>query len=73
METTGGDNDDLGEKRDPVKEYRKKLVNFGLHQIENEPTEIYGEGFREAQAAVALFGLRQTLDHVQLTGNLPEG
>eukprot|EP00271_Cylindrocystis_brebissonii_P015758 TRINITY_DN3875_c0_g1_i1.p1 TRINITY_DN3875_c0_g1~~TRINITY_DN3875_c0_g1_i1.p1 ORF type:complete len:628 (+),score=134.62 TRINITY_DN3875_c0_g1_i1:571-2454(+) len=51
--------------------YPERFVEFCLHQIATDPSPVYGEGFRLAHAAVLHFGLRQTLDHVQLTSNLP--
>ncbi|XP_038710828.1 protein DA1-related 2-like isoform X2 [Tripterygium wilfordii] len=49
----------------------KKLGGFFMHQIANDASPAYGEGFRTANAAVSKYGLRRTLDHIHMTGNLP--
>ncbi|XP_042475694.1 protein DA1-related 2-like isoform X2 [Macadamia integrifolia] len=49
----------------------KKLGEFFMHQIAQDKSTAYGEGFRAANAAVNRYGLRSTLEHIRLTGNLP--
>ncbi|RWW77582.1 hypothetical protein BHE74_00014245 [Ensete ventricosum] len=50
----------------------KKLGEFFMHQIAQDTSPAYGEGFRAANAAVNKYGLRRTLEHIRLTkGNLP--
>ncbi|GMH26804.1 hypothetical protein Nepgr_028647 [Nepenthes gracilis] len=48
-----------------------KLGAFFMHQIANDTSPAYGEGFRAANAAVNKYGLRRTLDHMHLTGSFP--
>jgi len=48
----------------------KRLGEFFLHQIETDSSPIYGDGFRAASAAVAKYGLPQTLHHLRQTGEL---
>ncbi|XP_076904784.1 protein DA1-related 2-like [Bidens hawaiensis] len=48
-----------------------KLGEFFKHQIANDSTPAYGGGFRAANAAVNMYGLRRTLDHILLTGSFP--
>ncbi|KAL8210710.1 hypothetical protein R6Q57_005147 [Mikania cordata] len=48
-----------------------KLGEFFMHQIANDASPAYGGGFRAANAAVNRYGLRSTLDHIQLTGSFP--
>ncbi|XP_020086976.1 protein DA1-related 2 isoform X3 [Ananas comosus] len=49
----------------------KKLGEFFMHQIANDTSSAYGEGFRAANAAVNKYGLRSTLDHIRITGHFP--
>ncbi|KAJ0987835.1 hypothetical protein J5N97_006191 [Dioscorea zingiberensis] len=49
----------------------KELGKFFMHQIANDVSVAYGEGFRAANEAVNKYGLRQTLDHIHSTGHLP--
>ncbi|KAK3231313.1 hypothetical protein Dsin_003194 [Dipteronia sinensis] len=49
----------------------KKLGEFFMHQIAHDASPAYGGGFRAANAAVNKYGLRQTLEHIRLTGNFP--
>ncbi|KAH7657031.1 Protein DA1-like protein [Dioscorea alata] len=49
----------------------KELGKFFLHQIANDVSSAYGEGFRAANKAVNKHGLRKTLEHIRLTGTLP--
>ncbi|XP_038891050.1 protein DA1-related 2 isoform X4 [Benincasa hispida] len=48
-----------------------KLGEFFMHQIANDASAAYGEGFRAANAAVNKYGLRRTLDHIFMTGSFP--
>ncbi|XP_047091896.1 protein DA1-related 1-like isoform X2 [Lolium rigidum] len=56
-----------GEKTD----FEKKLGEFFKHQIESDPSAIYGDGFRAGMKAVESYGLRGTLDHIKRTGFFP--
>lgn len=66
----------LGEQRgspavraDPRQE---RLLGFLEWSQGANPDPVYGGGFRAAHRAVGRFGLRAVLDHVRLTGALPE-
>ncbi|KAJ0732428.1 putative transcription factor interactor and regulator LIM family [Helianthus annuus] len=48
-----------------------KLGEFFMHQIAHDASPAYGGGFRSANAAVNMYGLRRTLDHIRLTGSFP--
>ncbi|KAA3481891.1 Protein DA1-related 2-like protein [Gossypium australe] len=48
-----------------------KLGEFFIHQIAHDASPAYGGGFRAANAAVNKYGLRQTLDHIRMTGEFP--
>ncbi|KAK1409427.1 hypothetical protein QVD17_35953 [Tagetes erecta] len=48
-----------------------KLGEFFMHQIAHDASAAYGGGFRAANAAVNMYGLRRTLDHIRLTGSFP--
>ncbi|KAJ8443185.1 hypothetical protein Cgig2_005736 [Carnegiea gigantea] len=58
-------------KKGRTSEVEKKLGEFFLHQIANDASPAYGEGFRAANAAVNKYGLRSTLHHIHLTGYFP--
>ncbi|XP_043698817.1 protein DA1-related 2-like isoform X2 [Telopea speciosissima] len=58
-------------KKGSKSEVEKKLGEFFMHQIAQDTSTAYGEGFRAANAAVNRYGLRSTLDHIRLTGNFP--
>lgn len=49
-----------------------KLGEFFMHQIAHDPSPAYGGGYRAAMTAVNNYGLRRTLDHIRLTGTVPE-
>ncbi|XP_051120018.1 protein DA1-related 2-like [Andrographis paniculata] len=49
-----------------------KLGEFFLQQIEHDTSPAYGGGYRAAMAAVNLYGLRSTLNHIRHTGMFPE-
>uniref|UniRef100_A0A0D9VSC4 LIM zinc-binding domain-containing protein n=2 Tax=Leersia perrieri TaxID=77586 RepID=A0A0D9VSC4_9ORYZ len=58
-------------KKGGISHTEKKLGEFFLHQIANDTSTAYGDGFRTAYAAVNKYGLRQTLNHIRLTGGFP--
>ncbi|KAL9246008.1 hypothetical protein vseg_019593 [Gypsophila vaccaria] len=58
-------------KKGKRSEFEKKLGDFFKNQIESDPSATYGEGFRMGNQAVIKYGLRRTLDHMQLTGFFP--
>ncbi|KAL9260072.1 DA1-like protein [Drosera capensis] len=51
--------------------FETKLGKFFKSQIESDISPVYGDGFRAANHAVLKFGLRRTLDHLQMTGSVP--
>ncbi|XP_071739420.1 protein DA1-related 1-like [Rutidosis leptorrhynchoides] len=51
--------------------FEKQLGEFFKHQIESDTSAAYGDGFRDGNKAVLKYGLRTTLDHIQLTGRFP--
>ncbi|KAI3427902.1 LIM zinc-binding domain-containing protein [Psidium guajava] len=58
-------------KKGAKSDVEKKLGEFFMHQIVNDASSAYGEGFRAANAAVNKYGLRRTLDHIKITGLFP--
>ncbi|KAL9357058.1 hypothetical protein Peur_050311 [Populus x canadensis] len=58
-------------KKGPRSDFEKKLGEFFKHQIESDTSPAYGEGFRIGNQAVLKYGLRRTLDHIQMTGTFP--
>lgn len=52
-------------------EVTERLAEFFLHEIEMNPTAVYGAGFRAGHAAVVKFGLETVLEHVRMTGMFP--
>ncbi|KAK8950129.1 Protein DA1-related 2 [Platanthera guangdongensis] len=58
-------------KKGGKSEIEKKLGGFFMHQIANDISPAYGEGFRAAHVAVNRYGLRRTLDHIRHTGKFP--
>ncbi|XP_022751352.1 protein DA1-related 1-like [Durio zibethinus] len=52
-------------------DFEKKLGGFFKHQIESEPSLVYGEGFRQGNRAVNTYDLRSTLDHIRKTRSFP--
>ncbi|XP_042510516.1 protein DA1-related 2-like isoform X2 [Macadamia integrifolia] len=58
-------------KKGRKSDVENKLGEFFMHQIAQDTSTAYGEGFRAANAAVNRYGLRRTLDHIRLTGNVP--
>jgi len=58
-------------KKGERSDFEKKLGEFFKHQIESDSSSAYGDGFRQGNQAVLKHGLRQTLDHIRLTGTFP--
>ncbi|OMO56820.1 Zinc finger, LIM-type [Corchorus capsularis] len=58
-------------KKGKRSDFEKKLGGFFKHQIESDSSTVYGEGFRQGNKAVTKYGLRRTLDHIQMTGSFP--
>uniref|UniRef100_A0A453IEW7 LIM zinc-binding domain-containing protein n=1 Tax=Aegilops tauschii subsp. strangulata TaxID=200361 RepID=A0A453IEW7_AEGTS len=58
-------------KKGGISHTEKKLGEFFMHQIANDTSTAYGDGFRTAYKAVNKYGLRQTLNHIRLTGGFP--
>ena len=58
-------------KKGKGSQFERKLGEFFKHQIESDLSATYGEGFRKGNQAVTKYGLRRTLDHMQLTGTFP--
>lgn len=60
-----------GLKKGPRSQYERKLGEFFKHQIESDASPVYGDGFRAGRLAVHKYGLRKTLEHIQMTGRFP--
>ncbi|KAH9663315.1 protein DA1-related 1 [Citrus sinensis] len=58
-------------KKGKRSDFEKDLGKFFKHQIESDTSSAYGDGFREGSKAVNKYGLRRTLDHIQMTGSFP--
>lgn len=58
-------------KKGKRSDFEKKLGEFFKHQIEADTSSAYGEGFRLGNEAVLKYGLKSTLDHIQMTGSFP--
>ncbi|XLS57047.1 hypothetical protein HN51_006802 [Arachis hypogaea] len=58
-------------KKGKRSDFEKKLGEFFKHQIEADTSSAYGKGFRLGNEAVLKYGLRSTLDHIQMTGSFP--
>lgn len=58
-------------RRKTMSKFERKLGEFFKHQIESDMSPVYGDGFRAGQMAVHKYGLRSTLDHIQMTGTFP--
>ena len=54
-----------------MSKFERKLGELFKHQIESDMSPVYGDGFRAGQMAVNKYGLRSTLDHIQMTGTFP--
>ncbi|KQK14111.1 hypothetical protein BRADI_1g14360v3 [Brachypodium distachyon] len=61
----------LTSKKGAKTDFEKKLGEFFKHQVETDPSTVYGDGFRAGIRAVERYGLRSTLDHIKLTGSFP--
>ncbi|XP_022962340.1 protein DA1-like [Cucurbita moschata] len=57
--------------RKTMSKFERKLGELFKHQIESDMSPVYGDGFRAGQMAVNKYGLRSTLDHIQMTGTFP--
>ncbi|XP_057819323.1 LIM domain-containing protein HDR3 isoform X1 [Cryptomeria japonica] len=69
--TSSGASSSSSSKKGGKSQMEKKLGDFFLHQIANDSSPAYGEGFRRGNAAMVQYGLRRTLDHIRLTGFFP--
>ncbi|PRQ26972.1 putative transcription factor interactor and regulator LIM family [Rosa chinensis] len=58
-------------KKGTRSQFEKKIGEFFKHQIEVDISPVYGDGYRAGQQAVNKYGLRRTLDHIQMTGTFP--
>ncbi|KAI4385202.1 hypothetical protein MLD38_003255 [Melastoma candidum] len=58
-------------KKGKRSDFERLLGEFFKHQIETDPSPVYGQGFRIGNQAVLKFGLRRTLDHIKFTGFFP--
>ncbi|CAL0331838.1 unnamed protein product [Lupinus luteus] len=58
-------------KKGKRSDFDKKLGDFFKHQIESDASSAYGDGFRLGNQAVLKYGLKRTLDHIQMTGCFP--
>ena len=47
------------------------MAGFVANQIRTDPTEVYGDGLRDALAAYQKHGLAAVFGHVKQTGELP--
>ncbi|XP_056168724.1 protein DA1-related 1-like isoform X2 [Syzygium oleosum] len=52
-------------------DFEKQLGEFFKNQIESDTSMAYGEGFRLANKSVEKYGLKRTLDHIQMRGSFP--
>lgn len=52
---------------------QERLGKFYLHQIANDTSPIYGNGFRRGLKAVNYHGLVRVLEHLRMTANFPPG
>ncbi|GAB4818982.1 hypothetical protein N2152v2_006028 [Parachlorella kessleri] len=60
------------EKQHPKEgSYEERLASFLANQIRTDPSEVYGEGFRDALEAFQRFGLQTLLAHLRQAGRLP--
>jgi hypothetical protein len=56
---------------DATQAQERRLADFFLHQVRNDPTAVYGGGFRAAHAAYRAWGLQKLIAHVRQTGQFP--
>ncbi|KAH9324486.1 hypothetical protein KI387_004664, partial [Taxus chinensis] len=69
--TSSGASSSSSSKKCGKSQLEKKIGEFFMHQIANDSSPAYGEGFRAGNAAMIQYGLRPTLDHIRLTGTFP--
>lgn len=58
-------------KKGKRSDFEKKLGEYFKHQVEADTSSAYGDGFRLGNQAVLKYGLKRTLDHIQMTGSFP--
>lgn len=58
-------------KKSARHQYERKLGEFFKHQIESDASPVYGDGFRAGNQAVLKYGLKNTLEHIRMTGTFP--
>ncbi|PPR94188.1 hypothetical protein GOBAR_AA26482 [Gossypium barbadense] len=58
-------------KKGKRSQLERKLGEFFKHQIESDASPVYGDGFRAGHQAVYKYGLRNTLEHIRMTGRFP--
>lgn len=58
-------------KNGKYSDFEIQLGKFLMHKIKTEPLVAYGEGFKLGNKAVEKHGLKETLDHIRLTGTYP--
>ncbi|XP_010533250.1 PREDICTED: protein DA1 isoform X2 [Tarenaya hassleriana] len=58
-------------KKGPRSHFERKLGEFFKHQLESDASPVYGDGFRAGRLSVQKYGLRRTLEHIQMTGRFP--
>ncbi|XP_043710916.1 protein DA1-related 1-like [Telopea speciosissima] len=61
----------MSSKKGTRSQFERRLGEFFKNQIESDASSAYGDGFRAGNKAVFNYGLRRTLDHIQLTGSFP--
>uniref|UniRef100_A0A5B7ASS5 LIM zinc-binding domain-containing protein n=1 Tax=Davidia involucrata TaxID=16924 RepID=A0A5B7ASS5_DAVIN len=69
--SSSSSSDSSSSKKGKRSQFEKKLGDFFKHQIESDTSAAYGDGFRAGNQAVLKYGLKRTLDHIQLTGVFP--
>jgi len=55
----------------PRADYQARLQSYFAYQIRNDPSAVYGDGFRAAHEAFQDRGLAALLEHVTRTGRFP--
>ncbi|XP_040987055.1 protein DA1-related 1-like isoform X3 [Juglans microcarpa x Juglans regia] len=58
-------------KKGKRSDFEKRCGEFFKHHIELDASPAYGDGFRTGRQAVDKYGLKNTLDHIRLTGSFP--
>ena len=61
-----------GVRQSRLQEQEQSLRRYFAQQIQNDPSPVYGEGFREAQNVVSALGLDVVLDFIQQNQALPQ-